>query len=82
MPVRMHVVWCTRRREDDRCERATCDLAQVVETSSMSAVQPPDPHYKLALPRRLIEGGLLSGALQLAGGMRALRVRMRNPSPR
>jgi len=37
---------------------------QTVETSSMSAVPPPDPAYRLGLPRTLIESGLVSG-LQL-----------------
>eukprot|EP01043_Picozoa_sp_COSAG02_P015982 COSAG02_NODE_694_length_18422_cov_19.850188_3_plen_361_part_00 len=37
---------------------------QTVETSSMSAVPPPDPAYRLGLPRELIEKGLISG-LQL-----------------
>ena len=37
---------------------------QTVETSSMSAVPPPNPRYKLGLPRQLITSGLLSG-LQL-----------------
>eukprot|EP01047_Picozoa_sp_COSAG01_P019705 COSAG01_NODE_1103_length_11680_cov_13.513773_1_plen_187_part_00 len=37
---------------------------QTVETSSMSAVPPPNPAYRLGLPRELIERGLISG-LQL-----------------
>ena len=37
---------------------------QVVETSSLSSVEPPDVWYKLAIPESTIDSGVLS-ALQL-----------------
>ena len=36
----------------------------VVETSSLSSVEPPNVHYKLSLPEHVIDSGSLS-ALQL-----------------
>ena len=37
---------------------------QVVETSSLSSVEPPDVFYRLTLPESIIDSGVLS-ALQL-----------------